>query len=88
MDCIYCQDVTLDSVQVLTELLIDQTTVDRALLERRFTERARGFNQTLEFVKELKALRADTRYVYSNHKLRAIGESLQASEQDFAKHSD
>lgn len=82
----YCQDVKLKAVQVLNELLIGQTSADRALLERRFAERARGFTQTLEFVKELKALRADARHVYPNHRLRTIGRALKAGKQDFVRH--
>ncbi len=80
------EGVSLESAQVLVELIADNTTVERELLERRFSERARGFEETLKFMEGMQALTERSREVRRAGGLDGMQEALRAGERTFIEY--
>ena len=80
------EEIDLDSVQVLVELIGDNSTLEKELLKRRFGERARSFEETLSFMKGMKALTEGGRKISRARNLDNMQAELKAGEQCFRKH--
>ena len=78
--------VSLASAQVLVELVADNATVEKELLERRFGERARGFEETLKFMEGMRALVESGRDVRRANGLDSMQEALREGERAFVEH--
>ena len=81
------EGVSLESAQVLVELIADNATVERDLLERRFSERARGFEETLKFMEGMQALTTERgREVRRAGGLDGMQEALRAGDRTFIEY--
>jgi len=80
------EGVSLESAQVLVELMADSATVERELLERRFSERARGFEETLKFMEGMRALTEREREIRRADGLDGIQEALRAGHRTFIEY--
>lgn len=80
------EEVDLDSTQVLVELIGDKSSLEKELLERRFGERARSFEETLSFMKKMQAFQEIDRKIYRGRNLDRMQAVLNVGEQEFKKH--
>ena len=76
----------MESAQALVELMADSTTVEKELLERRFGERARGFEETLKFMEGMQALTVRGREIRRADGLDGIQEALRAGDRTFIEY--
>ena len=80
------EGVSLESTQVLVELIADYPTVERALIERRFRERARGFDATLKFMEGMQAIEERGREICRAGSLDGMQDALKVDERTFIEH--
>ena len=85
-DGISWEGVTLEAARVVVELLADTTAADKGLLQRRFAERARGFNETLKYLEGMQALKPEGQYIYPKQGLEPMKEALRSGKQEFMKY--
>ena len=77
--------VSLESAQVLVELIANNAAVETELLERRFSERARDFEETVKFMEGLRALMARGRKVCRAEALDSMQEALREGRRAFVQ---
>ena len=80
------EGLSLESVRVLVELVANSATVEVELVERRFKERARGFEQVLKFLKELEILVQKRRKIMRTANLDGMQYALRKGEHTFFEH--
>lgn len=80
------EGIDLDSVQVLVELIGDNRTLEKELLKRRFGERALSFEETITFMKGMKAITEGGRRITRARNLDSMQAELKAGEQCFRRH--
>ena len=80
------EGVSLESAQVLVELIAGNATVEKDLLERRFGERARGFEETLKFMEGMQGLTERGREIRRAGDLDGIQEALRTGERTFIEY--
>ena len=80
------EGVSLESAQVLVELIADNAAVEKELLERRFAERARGFEETLKFMEGMQVLTERGREIRRAGNLDGMQEALKTGERTFIEH--
>lgn len=80
------EGVSLEAAQVLVELIADNPTVERELLERRFSERVHGFEETLKFMGGMQAIAERGREVRRAESLDGMQEALRAGERPFIEY--
>ncbi len=76
----------MESAQVLVELIADNATVEKKLLERRFIERARGFEETLKFMEGMQALTERGRKIRRAAGLDGMQEAMRTGERTFVEY--
>ena len=79
------EGVELESARHLVELMLGKASTERKLLQRRFGERARGFNEALNYLEAIQALRVEGQSIHSGKHLELMKEALALSRQDFMK---
>ena len=77
------EGVSLESAQVLVELIGDNSTLEKKLLKRRFNERARGFDETLKFMEGMQVLEESAREIRRARSLDSMQEALRAGGRKF-----
>ena len=85
-DVVSWEGVTLEAARVLVDLLTETTAADKGLLQRRFAERARGFNETLKYLERMQALKLEGQYIYPDQGLEPMKEALRTGKQEFMKY--
>ena len=80
------EGVSLEAAQVLVELMADSAMVEKELLERRFGERALGFEETVRFMEGLRALAGRGREIRRAEGLDGIQEALRAGRRTFVEY--
>ena len=80
------EGVSLESAQVLVELIAGYTAQEKELLKRRFSERARGFEETLKFMEGMQAICERGREIRRAGRLDSMQEALRAGERPFIEY--
>ena len=80
------EGVSLEAAQVLVELIADNPTVEKELLERRFSERAHGFEEILKFMGGMQAIAERGRVVRRAESLDGMQAALRAGERTFIEY--
>ena len=80
------EGVSLESARVLVGLIGYRATMEKELLRRRFDERARGFEETLEFMEGLQAVTEEGRVICRTGRLDRMQEAVRVGERAFIEY--
>ena len=80
------EGVSLESAQVLVELIGDNSTLEKKLLKRRFSERARSFEETLKFMEGMRAIEETPGGIRRAGSLDGMQEALKTGERKFIEY--
>lgn len=75
--------VTLEGVVTLVDLFGGHLEIERILLERRFRERARGFEEVLKFLESMNSMRDNGKTIQRRSKLSEMQKMLEKGQQIF-----
>ena len=76
----------MESAQVLVELFGGHVRMKKDLLERRFSERARGFKETVKFMEAVQAITEGRRQVRRGNGLDTMQRKLKGGRRTFVEH--
>ena len=71
---------------ILVGLLAENVTMERELLERRFSERAVNFEQTLRFIERMHGITEEERYIRGFSRFATMRDSLREGKRSFAQY--
>lgn len=80
------EGVNLEAVSTLVELIGEREFFEKRLLERRFRERAQGFNVTLRFVNALRALTIYREHIRCTRRFNDMHDALRKGKHAFAQY--
>ena len=80
------EGISLKSIRVLIGLIGNKVAIEKQLLERRFRETARGFEEVLKFMKEMQALGESGREIHRAMNLDDMQKALRKNKQAFSEY--
>ena len=80
------EGISLESTQVLMGLIEDKAAMEKLLLERRFRECARDFEEVLKFMKEMQALTERGREIRRAKSLGGMQKALRKGKRTFSEY--